>query len=226
VLANFFAYGTFSGGVFVAAGDVNGDGKADIVTGAGAGGGPHVKVFSGKTGAEIRSFFAFDQSVSGGVRVAAGDFNGDGIDDLAAGTGAGVASQVATFDGRSLDQIGRFAPYLSAFTGGVFLAAGDVNGDGVAEVVTGAGAGGGPHVRVLSAASGAVVSEFLSDAATTSGGVRVASADINGDGKADVITGGGVGQLARVQAFSGVGLGKLDDFFAFESTNRAGIYVG
>src|SRR5262249_28616765 len=58
---SFFAYGQgFTGGVRVAMGDVNGDGTLDVITGAGAGAaGGHVKVFDGKTGNEIRSFFAF-----------------------------------------------------------------------------------------------------------------------------------------------------------------------
>ena len=50
MIRNFFAYDpSFLGGVFVGAGDYNQDGKADILTGAGAGGGPHVEVFSGAT---------------------------------------------------------------------------------------------------------------------------------------------------------------------------------
>ncbi len=63
---------SFAGGVRVAAGDVDGDGTADIVTGTGPGGGPHVKVFDGSTNAEIRSFFAFDPGFTGGIYVAGG----------------------------------------------------------------------------------------------------------------------------------------------------------
>ena len=72
---DFFAYDpTFSGGARVAVIDVNGDGKADIVTGAGPGGGPQVRIFEGGTGLQLQqntmdSFMAFDPSFSGGVLV-------------------------------------------------------------------------------------------------------------------------------------------------------------
>jgi len=53
--ASFFAYPGFTGGVRVAAGDLTGDGLADIVTGVGPGAGPHVKVFDRSTLSEVRS---------------------------------------------------------------------------------------------------------------------------------------------------------------------------
>jgi len=57
--------------VRVAAGDLNGDGRAEVITGAGPGGGPHVRVFDGTTGNEILGTFAFDPSFPGGVFVSA-----------------------------------------------------------------------------------------------------------------------------------------------------------
>jgi FG-GAP repeat protein len=69
---SFFAYSpAFTGRLRVAAGDVNGDGVADIITAAGPGGGPHVKIFDGVTFAEIGSFFAYAPSFTAGVYVAA-----------------------------------------------------------------------------------------------------------------------------------------------------------
>ena len=77
----------FLGGVSVTLGDVNGDGTADIIAGAGPGGGPQVRVLSGTDLSELASFYAFDPSFSGGVRVAAGDVNGDGRADIIVGGG-------------------------------------------------------------------------------------------------------------------------------------------
>ena len=64
--ASFIAYGTFTGGVRVAAGNVNGDGLADFLTGVGAGAAPHVQVFNGQTLNPLHSFFAYDPGFTGG----------------------------------------------------------------------------------------------------------------------------------------------------------------
>ena len=63
----FLAYGeNFLGGVHVATGDVTGDGVPDIVTGAGPGAFPDVRVFDGNTGQILRQFFAYGENVTGG----------------------------------------------------------------------------------------------------------------------------------------------------------------
>ncbi len=232
-LGSFFAYDPrFTGGVFVALADINGDMQLDVITGADAGGGPHVKVFDGITGAEIRSFMAFEPSFTGGVRVAAGDVTGDGTPDIIAGRGPGGDSEVRVFDGDTGTQIagplGSFLAY-DGFSGGVYVAAGDLNGDMLAEIITGAGAGGGPHVKVFSPLDGSELLSFFAYAEGFSGGVRVAAGDMNGDGTVEIITAAGPGGGSHVRSFIGTsGLQvsfPLGSFFAFEISFTGGVFV-
>src|SRR5262249_29547131 len=81
-LRSFFAYTNFNGSVFVAAGDVNNDGQAEIITGAGPGTGSHVKVFDGITNATRASFFAFDPKLLVGVLVDSFHHRNDGFADI------------------------------------------------------------------------------------------------------------------------------------------------
>src|SRR5205823_4526995 len=79
LIKTFFAFDPgFRGGVHVAAGDTNGDGKADIIAGAGNTGAPQVVVFDGVNGTVLRSFFAYEDSFRGGVQAAVGVVNGGG----------------------------------------------------------------------------------------------------------------------------------------------------
>jgi hypothetical protein len=157
IVYSFYAYpSNFSGGVRVATGDVNNDGWDDIITGAGPGGGPHVEVFSGKTGLIMASFYAYGASFSGGVFVAAGDVNGDGKADVITGPDAGGGPHLKVFDGTKLSSpnindaiLASFMAYDPGFTGGLRVAAGDFNDDNKFDVITGAGPGGGPHVRIF-----------------------------------------------------------------------------
>src|SRR5262249_35132351 len=68
LLDSFYAYSPlFSGGVRVTSADVNGDGHADIITSAGPGGGPHLRVFDGQALSEITGFYALDQTFADGI---------------------------------------------------------------------------------------------------------------------------------------------------------------
>jgi uncharacterized repeat protein (TIGR01451 family) len=233
-VANFFAYDpAFPGGVSVAAGDVTGDGVAEIITGAGPGGGPHVRAFglAGGIVTEVASFFAFDPGFPGGVSVATGDVNGDGVADIIAGAGAGGAPHVRIFSlaGGTATEVTNFFAYDPAFPGGVSVAAGDVTGDGVAEIITGAGPGGGPHVRAFSLAGGVpmeVASFFAYDPAFP-GGVFATAGDVTGDGVAEIITGAGPSGGPHVRAFSLAGgtATEVTNFFAYDVAFPGGVSV-
>src|SRR5207302_980821 len=148
VLFNFFPYDMgFTGGVRVAVGDVNGDGTPDIVCAAGPGGGPDVKVYSGKDLSLLFSFFAYDMRFTGGVYVASGDVNGDGKADIICGAGSGGGPNITVFSGADFSRLLSFFPYDPAFTGGVRVAGMARNDE--FDVLSVAGPGGGPDVRIF-----------------------------------------------------------------------------
>ena len=147
----------FEGALNLAMGDLNGDSVSETATAAGAGGPPHIKTYSNNN-TFLGEFMAYDPSFRGGIDIALGDTDGDGIDEIITGPGAGGGPWVRVFNTQA-QLISQFAAYDPEFKGGIRLS-GDTNGDGIDEIITGPGAGGGPWVRVFSAATGLAVSQF------------------------------------------------------------------
>jgi hypothetical protein len=161
-LGDFMAFEpTFRGGMHVAAADMNGDGRAEIIASPDQTGGPRVRVLSGPDGGTVRAdFFGIDSpDFRGGLQVAVGDVTGDGVPDLTVAAGSGGAPRVTVYDGAVVaasdggapdgGQVANFFAFEDTLRGGSSVAAGDLNGDGVADLAFGDGRGGGPRVRVI-----------------------------------------------------------------------------
>ncbi len=215
---------SYTGGVNVAAGDIDGDGTPDIIV-ATSTGPARLKVFNGRTAAVMFDVVLGTTGVNG-LQVASGDFNGDGRSDVVVGAGAGIEPRVRVYDAATGAVLHDFLAYAADFRGGVFVAAGDLNGDGRADLITGAGAGGGPHVKAFNGVTGAAIRDFFAFDPAFTGGVRVAAADLNGDGRAEIVTGAGPGGAPQVKVFHGATNAEISSFLAYPTAVTSGVFVG
>jgi lipoprotein-anchoring transpeptidase ErfK/SrfK len=170
----------------VAAADLGHDGTAEILIGSGEGNDPTVSVFR-QDGSFLGSFVAYDLAYKGGVNVAACDVDGDGTNDIVTGAAWNGGPHVRIFTAMGTITNPGFFAFDSSFTGGVNIACGDVTGDGIGDIVVGAGLGGGPNVKVFSA-DGTLITEVFIDSATKNTGAAIALGDIDTDGVQEILT--------------------------------------
>jgi hypothetical protein len=209
LVQSFFAYDPSARfGVSVGAADLDGDGKAEILTGAGVGGAPRVEVFRASDLAVLRSFYAFDPGLRGGVTVA-------GLPgEIVAGSGPGAGSQVNVFRFTDLGVAASFAPF-GGFTGGVDVGAG--NG----QIVVGAGPGGTPQVNVYTP-GGTGLASFAAFAPSFAGGVHV---DVSDGPTPLIVVGAGPGGGPAVAEYT-PNFSPAGSFFAFDPGFAGGVFVG
>jgi RHS repeat-associated protein len=222
-LGSFSAFPTSqASGVWVAADDVTGDGKADIVVGTDGSFAPQVKIFSGANGTLVRTQDVSKLGLTGGVRVAAGDLNGDGKAEVIVGSGPGAAARVGAFDGANGKVLYDYLPFGAGYFGGVNLSAGDVNGDGYADAVVGQ-ASGGEQVKVYDGRNTGSVTN-LDPFPGTTGGVRVGVVDADADGVLDVLAGRGPGG-GEVRGYNAADASQLFSLTPFGAGFTNGTFV-
>lgn len=245
LLDQFVFEAKFTGGIYVGSADINNDGRAEVLVGAGEGGGPRYRILDSITGLALVDRFAYEASARTGVRVTSTDFNGDGTVDIVVAAGFGGGPRVRVFDGTTLNDanprtLADFFAFESGQRGGVYVAAGDYNLDGKGDIAVGAGPGGAPRVAIFDAAVlqspnpnlPSTFVDFFPFDTDARDGVRVALKDIDGDQFADLVVGTGAG-IPIVKTYAGGTLSTastplpLEEFVPFnESFGFFGANVG
>jgi FG-GAP repeat/FG-GAP-like repeat len=203
-----------------AAGDMDGDGLADVVLGGAVDNENFVEVRSGGTGQLIHRWIAFDPIYLGIEVRGGGDVNGDGVPDVIAWEDdAYSGSKVNVYSGATgqmlyfLDRYSNPNEWTSKF-GKALDFVGDIDGDGCDDFVVGdpeSSLGGSRFgaAFVFSGADGAVLFKFPGPQNQSYYGDAVAGpGDMNGDGVPDIAVGAplytGIGIYSgMVQVFSG-----------------------
>jgi hypothetical protein len=201
VLASFYAYAEdFKGRVVLASGDVDNDGMEDVIVGVAAQGAPHIVIFSGAQLSQGRvevltSYYAYDPQFMGGVRLDAGDTDGDGIAEVVVGSGLGATPHVTTWDldGSTPVVAASYYAYAPEFKGGIYVNCGDIDNDGDDDVVTGSGVGAAPTVVAFDGRSHRVLKSFYAygnypfQADSSHDGIEVASVRDDVTGKTEIV---------------------------------------
>jgi hypothetical protein len=237
----------FTGGGFVAAADLDNDGRAEFIVTPDQGGGPRVTIFSRAADGTLTTranFFSFvDPNFFGGARAAIGDVNGDNQPDLLVSAGFTGGPRASLFDGATLfaatptKLVGDFFAFpgtdATNLRNGTFPAIGDINGDDFGDLIFGGGPGGGPRVFILSgqlvsagnvdgAQANPIANFFVAGNQNDRGGIRVSAQDIDGDNRDDLVVGSGEGSPAKIRAYLGVNFTTVNEPTIFQDLNVFG----
>jgi len=123
----------FNGNTSLSVGDFNRDYLKEIVSSAGIGNVPHVKVFN-QQGELLSEFMAYDENFRGGVNVAVGDINNDDYDEIIVGAGPTGGPHVKVFNQQG-ELLSEFMAYDENNKDGIIVMSDDLNKDGFSEIL-------------------------------------------------------------------------------------------
>lgn len=231
-LRQFLVYGeAFTLGVNLAVGNVLGDGRPEIVVAPERGGEPFINILDSQTGQLVQQFLAYGRAFTGGVRLALANTdaaNGALLEVLTApqACGAPFVNQFNAASGPGVNPFVRqHQVYGATFTGGLFLAAGNVNRQGLDDFIVGPGSSGQPYVNGFDGTTGNFIRQVQAYGLAFTAGVRVALVDADRDGTGDFVTGPGPGGEPWVQVVNGLTQGQMLSFLAFDQEMTAGLFV-
>ncbi len=174
------------------------------------------------TGGETAAELIPAKDYRAGRSLAAGDINGDGLQEIVVGAAKGEEAKIWVFD-QSGKRIKEFQAIPKPFQGGLNLAVSDINGDGRDEILAVPASSGEALVRIFDF-SGRQLSSFYIAARSWQGGFSLAAGDLDGKGGRQIVVGFGSGLEPQVRIFRPDGK-LLGAFFAYERNFRGGVNV-
>jgi hypothetical protein len=184
---------------------------------------PKIRLYETKSYSMIREFYPFGEDTSmQSLSITTGDINGDGIEEIIVGAGRGEKPLVRIFSQEGV-LIREFLAYAEHFTRGITVTVGDINSDGIDEIVTSPNQGGGPHIRIFSS-EGVLYDEFFAFDASDRGGVMTALGDLDNDNTLEFIVASGYDSYDEIKIFNH-SLELIGVFKPFGDTKIDGISV-
>jgi len=208
-------------GLRVASCDLNGDGKAEIVTVPNKEASPQIRIFN-ENGKSISSFFALNGKFLGGASLVCGDVTGDGVGEIivSALSGGGPHVTVHNLSGKIL---GNFMAYDKSFRGGIELGLGDIDANGIQEILT-VPARGRTHVQIFSGKGKRLSPGFFAFETSFQGGATVAGLDADGDGGDEILVAAGQGKANELRLFNRRGI-KAKVYRPYPASINGGVRI-
>lgn len=167
----------------IAIGDIDGDGKDDLIVSSGPNAAPMVSIYD-FDGNVKNWFMAYDQEIMLGLDIELIDINNDDIYEIAVVPEEETGGQIKIFDFTGL-LLNEWDAYEN-FQGGATIETSDINADGILDLLVGPGSTGGPHMKVFSA-QGELLQEFFAGDVIDGGGGSMDYYDFDHDGSFEYV---------------------------------------
>lgn len=218
-------YGEKSIALNVALGDLDGDSSIETVVGSGRKESPRIMIYNSGMG-RMTNFPVYNTNYKEGIDVAVGNVDGDSQKEIIGSARVAEGSRIWVYDysGGVVTEIAEFATNLGA-TSGSRVTAGDIDGNGVDEIIIGSGISQGMQIDVFNL-SGAKIKSFSAGYEPGyKGGLDIAAGDVVGNSQDEVVVSRLGSGSPLVKVFNGGTNQLLYNFYAHGGSHQSGVRV-